>query len=87
MQLPSRQAGALQQRAGFVGDRRKLLALLGSREEDGQRGAVVGRGQAAGIAMGEHALAVGEQLARRARPIARHMVAVFLVDRAGFLQQ
>ncbi len=86
LQLPRRQPGALQQRPRLVGVDVQPLARFVRGEEHGQRRAVVGRRQAAGVAMREHSLAVGEQLGAESADRAAHL-AVFLLDRVGFLQQ
>src|SRR5207248_1180167 len=50
-QLPGSQAGALEQRPGLIGIDLEAATLFGGREEYGQRGAVVSRGQTARIAV------------------------------------
>ena len=86
LQLPGGQPGALQQRAGLVGVDVQRLARLGGGEEHGQRRAVVGGGQPAGVAVGQHALPVAEQLGPVAADRPAHLP-VFLVDRPGLGQQ
>ena len=65
LQFPGGQPGALQQRPGFVGVDVERLARLGGGEEHGQRRAVVGSGQSAGVAVGQHALPVAQAVRPR----------------------
>ena len=84
LQFPSGEPGALQQRPRFVGIHVQPLARLLGGEEHGQRRAIIGRGQSAGVAMREHALAVGEQPGAVAADGAADLP-VFLDDRVGFV--
>ena len=86
LQLPGGQPGALQQRAGLVGVDVQRLARLGGGEEHGQRRAVVGGGQPAGVAVGQHALPVAEQFGPVAADRPAHLP-IFFVDRLGLGQQ
>ena len=60
-QLPCREARALQEGAGFVGEDLNALAALDGGADDTERGAVAGRGQGSGVAVREHAAGVGHQ--------------------------
>ena len=77
LQLPDRQPRALQERAGFIGEHVDFLARRDRRADHAERGAVSRGGQRAGIAVGEHGLAVGNE--RRA------VAADGLVDRDVFV--
>ena len=82
-QLPRGQARALQERTRLVGDDRDPLALLDGRADHAERRAVAGRGQRAGVAVREHAGAVGHH--RRAVPAHRPAVGdVLVVNRPRF---
>ena len=61
LQFPDGEAGALQERAGLVGEDVDVLARLDGGADDAEGGAVAGGGQRAGIAVGEDGLAVGHQ--------------------------
>ena len=87
LQLPGGQPGALEQRPGLVGEDAEAPALLGGGEDDGQGRAVVGRRQAAGVAVRQDALRRRGSGRRRPRPIARHIAAVFLVDGLRLVEQ
>src|SRR5438128_2852716 len=86
LQLPGREPGALQERPGLVGEDVKRAALLSRREEDGQRRAVIRRSQAARVAVGQHALPVGDQARADAADFAAHL-AVFFRDGQRFLEK
>ena len=62
------------------------LARLGGGEEHGQRRAVIGGGQSAGVAVGQHALPVAEQFGPVAADRPAHLP-IFLVDGLGLGQQ
>ena len=74
-QLPHGEAGPLEQRPGLVGEDAERDAPLVGGEDHGQRRAVVGRRQAAGVAVREELCAV------RAHPRAR--LVLLRVDRLG----
>ena len=86
LQLPGGQPGPLEQRPGLVGEDVERLALLVGGEDHGQGRAVVGRGQAAGVAVGQDPLPRREQLGAVAADRAAHGP-VLLGDRVGLGQQ
>ena len=86
LQLPGGQPRPLEQRPGLVGEDVEAPPLLGRGEHDGQGRAVIGRRQAAGVAVRQHALAFADQAAPAA-PMARHMRAIFLLDRPRLVEQ
>ncbi len=67
-QLPGREPRALQERPRLVGEHRHLLAAFGGGADDAERGAVAGRGQRPGVAVGEDAGLLRARASRRARP-------------------
>ncbi len=56
-EFPGGEASTLEEGTGFVGVDMDGAALVVGGEEDSECGSVVGRGQAAGVAVGEDALA------------------------------
>ena len=64
-QLPHGQPGTLQQRARLGGDHPVKRPAPGERRHDGQSGAVTGRRERPGVAMGEHTTDIGEQFGAR----------------------
>ncbi len=86
MQFPGGQAGTLQKWAGFVGQHANGFTAFYRRPDHSQRGAVATGGQSAGIAVGQHPCAVGDQL----RPMAPHGAVdgdVIIGDGLGLVQQ
>jgi hypothetical protein len=59
--FPGGESRTLKERAGFIGDHLNALAGLNSRADHAQRGAVTACGQRSGIAVRQHAGAVGQQ--------------------------
>ena len=86
LQLPGREPGALEQRPGLVGEDAERDALLVGGEDDRQGRAVIGRGQAAGVAVGQDALAGLDQLRAVAADRPAHRP-VLVVDPAGLVEQ
>ena len=86
LQLPGGQPRPLEQRPGLVGEDADGLALLVGGEDHGQGRAVVGGGQAAGVAVGQDPLPRLDQAGAVAADRAAHRP-VFLVDRVGLGQQ
>ena len=86
LQFPGGEPGTLEQRPGLVGEDVDRLALLVGREDHGERRAVVGRGQAAGVAVGQDAVARRQQLGAVAADGPAHG-AVLVGDRVGLGQQ
>jgi len=83
-ELPSRQPGALQERAGFIGIHKDVFALFLGHIYGRQGGAELGCGQSACIAMGQHGLAVFQ----KAGPVPADGAAhgeIFLQVGQGFL--
>ncbi len=68
LQLPGGQPRPLQPGAGLVGEDRDLLAGLDRGADHAEGGAVAGGGQGPGVAVGEDAGTVRDQLLRRGRP-------------------
>ena len=68
VQFQRREARPLEQRPRFVGDDAELLPRPLPREEDRQRRPVPGRGQGAGVAVGE----VGPPVPQQPRPVGPH---------------
>ena len=85
-QLPGGEPCALQERPGFVGVDVQRFPRLGRGEEDRQRGAVVAGGQSAGVAVGEHAVAVGQEFGP-VTPYRPTHLSVFFVDRSRLGKQ
>src|SRR6185503_7011042 len=61
-QLPGRQPRPLHERARLVGKYRHFFALLDGGSNDAKRGTVAGRGERAGVAMGQDSASVGHDL-------------------------
>ena len=72
-QLPRGQPGPLQERTRLVGEDRDALALLDRGADHAERRAVAGGGQRAGVAVGQHARAVGHHRGAEARPCVRQL--------------
>ena len=66
LQLPGRQARALEQRPRLVDEDVDALSLLVRRANDGQRRAVAGGGEGAGVAVGEDGRAGGDEVGAKA---------------------
>ncbi len=86
LQLPGGQPGSLKKRPCFVGEDAQVLSLLMGREYHGERCAIVRRGQAAGVAVGQDAFTRLDQASTMAADGAAHG-AVLLGDRVGLGEQ
>ena len=86
LKLPGCEPRALQQGPGFVGEDLDLFFLLESGIDHPESGAVVGRGQAAGIAMSKGGLAIFKESSAVAAESAAD-VPVVRKDAFGLLQQ
>ncbi len=83
VQFPSGESRSLKERPSFIGKDPKAPASLGGGEENGQGGAVVGRGQSAGVAVGQDAVPLADQRGAGLADGPAH-APVFLLNGTGF---
>src|ERR1039458_6104624 len=81
-QLPGREARALVERTGLVGEDVDLLALFDGGADDAQSGTIAAGCQCAGIAMGEHGALLGEKSGTECAELAQ-VGDVLVVEAAG----
>ena len=82
LQFPGGQPSALQERPGLVGENVEALARLGGGIQNGQGGAGSGGGQAAGVAVRQHAAVFGTKFGAMPADGSAHRLIVG-VDPAG----